>query len=587
VPRFDPRWLDELKLSADIVQIVQHYVPLKRSGSTYRGLCPFHQEKTPSFHVHRERGFFHCFGCGVGGDVFKFVELAERVGFQEAVRIVAERVGLPVPEGEESAAERAAAAEREALVAVHERAARFFREQLVAPGGAPARAQLAERGLAPDTVDALGLGYAPRTGDSLARCLLAEGFARPLLLKSGLVVERADGRLRDRFRGRLMIPVCRESGVVIGFGARACDPGDEPKYLNSPDTPIFSKGRLLYGLHLSKQAIRREGYAVVVEGYFDFAQVWQAGIAPVVASCGTALTPAQVRLLKRFAPRVVLSFDPDPAGQGATARSCELLVSEGLEVEVALLPEGQDPDTVIRTAGAQAYRDRLAAARPYLEFLLDRTAAAFNLAREADRRAFLDRMLAVAARIPDPAVRDQFADRLAHKARITEEVVRAEIRRAAVRREPTAARALPAVGPLRPAEKGLLWALMRTPAEALTALTTLEPADLEGLATEAVLLAARGLVDWPADTVPETLLERLNEQEAHLLRTVAAEPAAAAPPDACARALKRLRYERERAAVQHEIDRLQQQGGAASMARIDALWVRKKELLNLIEALGA
>lgn len=587
MPRFAQRFIDELKLSADIVELVGRYVPLKRAGHSYRGLCPFHPEKTPSFHVHGERGFFHCFGCGAGGDVFKFVQLIEKVSFQEAVRLVAERMGIALPEAEE-VEDSGAAAEREALLAIIERAARFFREQLASPRGRAARQQLEARGLTAATIETLGLGYAPPADDRLTRQLLAEGFSRALVVRSGLAVERNDGRLRDRFRARLMFPICRESGVVVGFAGRVCNPADQPKYLNSPETPVFSKGRLLYGLHLTKEAIRREGYAVLVEGYFDFAQAWQAGVAAVVAACGTALTAAQARLLKRFAPRVVLSFDPDTAGQGASARSCELLVAEGLEVDVAVLPEGQDPDLVLRTGGAAAYWERLRAARPYLEFLLDRTAGEFNLAREADRRAFLAKMLTVAARIPDPALRDQFADRLAHKARITEEVVRAEIRRAAMQRDPGVARTLPLKGAeLRPAEKGLLWALLRAPETALPVLAALEPADLEGLLAEPVLLVARGLAEWPPESVPKTLLERLTKEEADLVTQVAAEPVAPAPPEACGRALKRLRYERERAALQREIDRLQEQGGAASMARIDALWARKKAIMHEIEALGA
>ena len=262
-----------------------------------------------------------------------------------------------------------------------------------------------------------------------------------------------------------MIPICRDNGAIIAFGGRAMDSGQQPKYLNSPETPIYVKGRTLYGLHLSKAAIAKAKHAVMVEGYFDFAQAYQAGICHVVASSGTALTPAQARLLKRFASKVVLSFDPDAAGQGAAARSSELLVAEGFQVNVAMLPPGDDPDNFIRKAGRGAYEEKLRNSRPYLDYLLDRTAAGHDFSKDDSRREFLNAMLAVAARVPDAAARDQFADRLAHKARITEEVVRAEIRKAAVHRQVAVEeRKLPSLREVKPAERGLIWAILRDPA---------------------------------------------------------------------------------------------------------------------------
>ena len=303
--------------------------------------------------------------------------------------------------------------------------------------------------------------------EGLKTRLLKEGFALPLLFRSGLVAERDRGTAVDRFRNRLMIPICRDNGAIVAFGGRAMDAGQQPKYLNSPETPIYVKGRTLYGLHLSKGSVIRAKHAVMVEGYFDFAQAYQAGITNVVASSGTALTPVQAKLLKRFATKVVLNFDPDAAGQGAAARSSELLVAEGFQVNVAMLPPGDDPDTFIRKSGGAAYQDTLRNSRPYLEYLLDRASAAHDLSKDDSRREFLNAMLTVAAKIPDAAARDQFADRLAHKARITEEVVRAEIRKAAVQRQPTVQeRTIPAASQVKPAERGLIWAIMRQPEHA-------------------------------------------------------------------------------------------------------------------------
>ena len=583
---FPQSFIEEVRLAADIVQIVQDTVPLRRVGATYKGLCPFHGEKTPSFHVNREKGFFHCFGCGVGGDVFKFVELRDRVGFTEAVRTIAERVGVRVPETKDTARDPAAEAEREALLKMHEVAAAWFREQLAAASGARARQQLEGRGLTGATVEALGLGFAPAYREGLKTRLIKQGFPLDAIVGSGLVVRRETGEAVDRFRNRLMIPICRESGPIIAFGGRAMEADQVPKYLNSPETPVYSKSRTLYGLHLSKGAIRKVGQAVVVEGYFDFAQLWQGGIEPVVATCGTALTAAQARVLRRFAAKTVLSFDPDSAGQGAAVRSCDLLVAEGFQVHVAVLPAGDDPDTFVRARGAEAYRAEIERSRPYLDFLLDRVAAEYDFTNADHRREFVTRMLGVAARIPEATTRDQFADRLAHRARIGEEVVRAEIRKAAVARKTVVApRTLPGSGEWKLAERQLVAALFSRPAEALRALAELGEDDLEGLASAEVLRAARALGPSADDAVPGLLLERLNEQQVAMVTRIATRAEAAATPAECVRTLRVLRYERERARVQREIDRLQEAGGGPG--QIDALLVRKGELLTRIEALSS
>lgn len=584
---FPQTFIDDLRAQADIVQVIQDQVPLKRAGSAYKGLCPFHAEKTPSFHVNRERGFFKCFGCGVGGDVFKFVELQQKVAFPEAVRLLAGRFGVPIPEPEDAAQDRAAAAEREALLKMHEIALAYFREQLAAPGGARARHLLRDRGVSTEIIERLGVGFAPPAREGLKARLLGQGFAPPLIARSGLVVQRDEGDTIDRFRSRLMIPICRDSGSVVAFGGRAMLPDQQPKYLNSPETPIYTKGRALYGLHLTKGDVRRLGYAVLVEGYFDYALALQAGVTTVVATCGTAMTVPQAQLLRRFTAKAILSFDPDAAGQGAAARSCELLVAEGFQVNVAMLPSGEDPDTFIRTHGGAAYVERLRQSRPYLDYLLDRTAEAHDLANDESRRAFLSAMLAVAARIPDAAARDQFADRLAHKARITEDVVRAEIRRAAVQRRTSLTdRELPSFGQVKAAEKGLIWALMHQNPDGIAALTALEAGDLDGLVAGPILEAARALEGVPPEALPGTLVERLSTVEAVLVSTVAAElhPPALELQD-CVRTLKRLRYERERASVQLELRRLQELGERDHEAEIVALFRRKEALAHQIEAL--
>src|SRR5713226_4302333 len=510
---FPQQFIDDLRLQANILQVVQEYVPLKKAGNSYKGNCPFHNEKTPSFHVHPDKGFFHCFGCGAGGDVFKFLELHEKVGFQDAVRMLAQKFGIAIPETDGTSDEsRRDSALRESLLKMHEIAAAYFREQLAAPAGGRARAQLAERGVSAETIEQLGLGFAPGSRDGLKARLLTQGFNQALLLQSGLLAQRDNGEVVDRFRNRLMVPICRDTGSVIAFGGRQMDADQGgPKYLNSPETAIYSKGKTLYGLSLTKGHIRKIGFAVLVEGYFDFAQLFQSQAAPAIASCGTALTPQQARLLHRFTSKVVLSFDPDTAGQGAAVRSCEMLVAEGFVINVVVLDKGEDPDTFIRGKGADHYRARLRSSQPYLEYLLDQASGGVDFGHDDSRRQFLGKMLTVAARIPDAAARDQFADRIAHKARITEEVVRAEIRKAAVgRRTAVTTRELPSFGQLKHAEKALIWGLIHNTSEALGAVAELEEADLEGLAGRQVLEMAWSLHDEPLDRLPSTLLQRLS-----------------------------------------------------------------------------
>ena len=585
---FPASFIDDLKSHADIIQVVQERVgSLRRSGVTWKGLCPFHGEKSPSFHVNGDKGFFHCFGCGLGGDVIKFIELYDKVAFPEAVRTLAARFGLTVPEGEDSKEDAEANRDREALLKAHEVAAAWFREQLAGPAGAVARRQLGERGVSNEMIATMGIGYAPAMREGLKARLLKEGFSPALLVRSGLIVQRDDRTSVDRFRNRLMIPIHRDNGAIVAFGGRAMESGQQPKYLNSPETPIYVKGKTLYGLHLSKSAISKAKHAIMVEGYFDVAQLLQAGITNVIASSGTALTPVQARLLKRFTSKIVLSFDPDAAGQGAAARTSELLVAEGFQVNVAMLPAGDDPDNFIRKHGGAAYQEQLRNSRPYLEYLLDRTAAEHDFSRDDSRREFLGRMLAVAARIPDAAARDQFADRLAHKARITEEVVRAEIRKAAVQKQTAVEeRKLPAMGQIKPAEKGLIWALIHQPQSGIAALTDLEDEDLNGIATQAILQQARSLQGIPAESLPKTLLERLTQGEARLVEEVGKPASSPADPADCVRTLKMRRFDRERADVQRAIDRLQEEGLARYEDEIVTLWARKKDLLQRIEALG-
>jgi DNA primase len=584
VALFPQRFIDDLKAQADIVTVIQDYVSLRKTGATYKGLCPFHGEKTPSFHVNRDKGFFHCFGCGVGGDVFKFLELHDKVGFQEAVKILAQRFGVPIPELETSDEQRAGAAERETLLKIHEAAAAWFTQQLASPAGARVRAVIEGRGLVPETAGTMALGWAPPGRDALKKALTAQGYSQAMLLRAGLLVQREDGSVVDRFRNRLTIPICRDTGAIIAFGGRALEADQQPKYLNSPETPIYSKGRTLYGLNLAKAAIRQRGFAVLVEGYFDFAQVFQAGIQPVVASCGTAVTAQQAQQLLRFTKKVVLSFDPDTAGQAAASKSCEMLVEEGFEVNVATLPGGDDPDTFVRKHGGEAYSERLRRSQPYLEYMLDRLVASFNLRSTEGRAGFVDAALPIVDRIPDRTRQELFVQAVASRAGVSDEAVLARSRRAVTARQAqTGTAQLGDLKGLTKAEKGLIWLLVHDPGTALDALDSLDPADLEGLASSSVLDLARKL-NQDKRFSPSTLLERLSMDEARLVTGVASESEAhALDASECGRILRRLRLERERGAVQRELDRLQQRPEAGG--ELEALLMRKMDLIREIEDL--
>ncbi|MXW35987.1 MAG: toprim domain-containing protein [Chloroflexi bacterium] len=384
-----------------------------------------------------------------------------------------------------------------------------------------------------------------------------------------------------------MIPIAGEIGSVIAFGGRALAADQQPKYLNSPETPLYSKSRTLYGLHLTKQEVREVGYAVLVEGYFDLAQALQAGVKPVVATCGTALTDQHARLLRRFCSRALLSFDPDSAGEGAAARSGELLLAHGFQVNVVQLPPGDDPDGYIRQQGGEAYAQCLRTSRPYLDDVLDRASAGRDFSRVQDSRALLEGMKPVARAIRDPVALDRFIDRVEHLARVTEGLFRAELReeakpqRSAVQADIRAAQTA-----LLPAEKGLLWALMRDAAAAQSVLSELEPDDLEGLQTARILDVARTLATIPSAGFPETLVERLDEEDAELVRTTARDPVAAADVSDCGIELRKRRYDRERAALQRAIDDRQQDGSPDALKEIDDLWTRKKDLLQRIEELA-
>src|SRR6516165_3021372 len=419
---------ERVKQQADIVRVVGEYVRLKKTGKDYSGLCPFHQEKTPSFTVSPVKQIFYCFGCGKGGDVYNFVMDMEKCEFPEAVKLVAEKCGIPIPRPKERSAEgRKESQQRAELVEMHREAQTFFVKQLEGTlEGKAARAYLEDRGLDKDASSRFGIGYSPSGGDALLRHLKSQ-YPEKLLVESGLISRDQGGKLFDRFRRRITFPIANESGKIVAFGCRALG-DDQPKYLNSPESPIYSKSNVLYHLDRAKEGIRRQDFAILVEGYMDAIAVARVGITNVVASCGTSLAEPQIKLLGRFTKRVIVNYDPDAAGQSATERSLSLLLEQDFEVRVLALPpigdRKADPDLFIREKGPEAYRNALKNSAPYVDYLISRARQMDLTTAEGKLRA-LNFLLPYLQKIPNRLLRSEWATRISQQLRVDEPVLRA------------------------------------------------------------------------------------------------------------------------------------------------------------------
>jgi DNA primase len=431
-----------VKQQADIVMVIEGYIRLRKAGAqNYTGLCPFHKEKSPSFSVHAVRQFYHCFGCHESGDVFSFVGKIENVGFPEAVRIVAQKCGIPLPKREFSSPEEAAEArQRTRLLDLHETATAWFEEQLRGPEGAVAREYLAGRGLSAEGMKTFRVGYAPDSFNAL-RDRLSGMADEETLRASGLfsAKEQGDGTLGhiyDRFRKRVMFPIANESGRVIAFTGRALESGEKagPKYFNSPETPLYSKSHVLFNLDKARTAIRKMEFALLVEGQMDCISVFLRGIQNVIATSGTAFTEQQVAILRRHTSQVVVNFDPDTAGAGATEKSISLLTEEGFTIKIVTLDGGLDPDRYIRERGVEAYTAALRGARRQEDYLIERARQMFPGASAEQKVKAMNYLLPHIRRMPQKLARDQFAHDAAQKLNIDSAVLREELHLAALRR---------------------------------------------------------------------------------------------------------------------------------------------------------
>ncbi|MGC1299318.1 MAG: DNA primase [Alloacidobacterium sp.] len=565
-----------VKQQADIVKIIGDYVRLKKAGAqNFSGLCPFHKEKSPSFSVHATRQFFHCFGCGVSGDVFSFIQKIENVGFPESVRFVAQKCGIPLPKREFSSEEEAQEGrQRTKLLELHELATTWFEEQLRSPEGALAREYLSGRGLKPDEIQKFRIGYAPDSFHALRERLQSVADQETLRL-SGLFSfkEQEDGKpgpLYSRFRKRVTFPIANESGRVIAFTARALEVGEKagPKYMNSPETPLYLKGNVLFNLDKAKQAIREQKGAVLVEGQMDCISVYLAGVKSVIATSGTAFTEAQVRLLSRYTTRVIVNFDPDNAGANAAEKSIALLTEEGFDVGVVTLEGGLDPDRYIRERGVQAYLAALRGAKRHTDYLVERARQLFPPVTAAAKIEALNFLLPHIKRMPNRITRDEFAADAAQKLGIDSALVREELKEAAAKRRDSLSNVIPA---LSEAEKILLRAFAGAFSEAACQAAAsgfdANEAHFEGLTVAPILkqLRHRGATS-PMDAVEDPAARSLLAQALN----GEIEPISAEHVTAALDTLRHRHLERRQRELRAAITDAERKGDAASLVKLTA-----------------
>jgi DNA primase len=599
-----PRTLaDEVRQQADIVRVVSDYVSLKKRGANWIACCPFHTEKTPSFNVHPGKGIYKCFGCSAGGNVFDFVMRVEGLSFPDAVRLVAETSGIPVPqEVAPDAGRERAERRRKRLFELNEWACEFFEQQFGASAeGRRALEYLESRGITSETRERLRIGYAPASWDALGAHLATRGATREEIADSGLVtVKESGGGYYDRFRGRVMFPIVDAQGRAVAFGGRALG-DDKPKYLNSPETAVYTKGNHLYGLYHAKDAIRRAGFAILVEGYLDVVIPFQAGVENVVASLGTALTEAQARLLKRFMarPQVIVNYDPDVAGQQATTRSFEILLAQGFKINVLQLPGGLDPDDYVREHGADAYRDLLRTTVPYLDYVVDQAMGRHDTKRPSGKADALNEVLPFIAQIENQLERVEYARRTAERMGIDEEILRKELRRAAARREPK-------IDPNRVAprhamtdvERRFLVVLFGDEQVRSSVLPEIEVADIEGLASEPIFRALLGAHSAGESIGYAEVSEQLSDiarQDLASLVSMEIDDIAgawkgtmaenlASEARSCLAHLRRSRLQRELEQLSKQIRQAESEGDEG---RLSELTMRKMELGRVLAALSA
>ena len=506
--------IEEVRRRADIASLIGEYVTLKKAGRNYLGLCPFHREKTPSFTVSPDKQMFYCFGCSEGGNVFSFLMKLNHLTFPEAVRHLAGKVGVVIPERTMSRGEKERYTLAEQIRRVNELAAGFFTRMLQSPAGESAREYLRKRGIGESAIRTFRLGLASEGWRHLHEFLEKKGVSPKLAEQAGLLVPRAGEPERghyDRFRGRVMFPIEDVDGRVIAFGGRVMGAG-EPKYMNSPESAVYTKGNTLYGLARTREAIREKGFAILVEGYFDLIALWNAGILNVVATLGTALTRAQVDLLRRYTVRVAAVFDPDEAGRKALARSLELFLAGNVHARAVILPDGYDPDDFVRTHGREKMDEMVAQAWPMADYYIEQILGGQGTLEED--RDKLREAVSFLSRLEDAVERNLFIKKIAEKLNVDQDVLKTEVRRAFSNAPlPQADRPRrKTVGEIDPLEMGMIHMMLEYPARISTVaesgiLAFFRTEELKSLGEELLAMDLEGRVMQDASSLVGTLAE--------------------------------------------------------------------------------
>jgi DNA primase len=580
---------DDVKNQGDIVRVVSDYVTLKKRGANYLACCPFHSEKTPSFNVHAGKGLFNCFGCGAGGSIFDFVMRIEGCGFPEAVRIVAQKSGIPIPVVEETEDHKKIARDRDSILRLNEWAAEFFERQLNDDeGGASALEYVRSRGINAETAKLFRLGYAPDSWDALTNHLKERGATTDEIHTSGLAVLKDSGGFYDRFRARLIFPITDPQHRVIAFGGRVMGEG-EPKYLNSPETSVYTKGRNLFGLAHSKNDIRNLGFAILVEGYLDCIIPFQEGVHNIVASLGTALTDNQVRLLRRYMdqPQIVVNFDPDSAGQAATMRSIDVLLAEGFKVNILRVPTKQDPDAFVRAHGVDRFRELLKTTQPYIDYIIEMSIAEHDTSRPTGKVAAINAMLPHLARMRDKVARADYASQIADRLKIDSHIVREELKRTATNRQPSLDnKRVRSAEEITVGERQLLELMLANQEVRRAMVSALTEDDYVELATGAIFAAVIDLDAKAIDLHFDNLFERVeSESERDLLPALLMSDLEWAGGEdfetlfkkatEALSSLRRRRFERKLDAIQIEIGQAERE---QNLERVLLLYQEKTEI---------
>lgn len=583
---FSPSFMDELKSRADIVSVVSEHVVLRKMGRSHKGLCPFHKEKTPSFTVRADPPVFHCFGCGAGGDVVEFVKLKEGLSFKDAIESLARRFGVPLPDTREESPEDRMRAEIEPVL---EAAAKQYEQFFWADAGRRAREYLQGRKFSDKTLRFIRAGASRDSWNDLLNALKVQ-FREELIEMAGLAIRGQRG-LYDRFRNRAIFPILSDRGRVVAFGARALDPADEPKYLNSPEGPAYQKSRTLYGLSWAKEEIRKTGRAIVMEGYLDVARSIEAGETSAVAPCGTALTPQQAKLLKRLAPRAVLCFDGDDAGVKATKRSIEIFLDEKMDVRVVALETGHDPDTFIREKGREPFLARIESAEPAIEWLAKVAARENDIESPAGKAAYMNSLLPALARIESGVERAAWIPRISQIGKIdpiaaSEELARSLGSRQAVRPQAfTPVVRTPGTAAKQELTRSEIWLValaLKSLPDVADAFAELDGLDLSSLRAGSILTTLLRLSEVGGEASLGPLQDALPEEEdRRVLREIAVQDleveATSARP--CAMSLRKLLLERRLSEIQKSLVK-----GALNQD-VDALLEEKTRISREIEAL--